>query len=103
MSRRDVVGKLKTTVVNDRETGVLSVVYHKTEVVRRERNGMITLNTGGWRSKTTKTRMNQASSEFKLGFHVYQHDFKWFVIRPDGSTQEFPGYPKDTVTFSGKA
>lgn len=99
MSRRDIIGKHKTIVESNRETGVLSVRYHNTEVVRRGPDGMITLNTGGWRTKTTKTRMNQASIEFGLGFYVYQENFGWFVEFPDGSALEFPGLPNDAVTF----
>lgn len=40
----------------------------------------ITLNTGGWKSKTTKLRMNQFSNNFCGGrFSVYQRDYAWFV------------------------
>ena len=39
----------------------------------------IILRTGGWKTVTTKTRMNQAASEFNLGFMVSQEDYAWFV------------------------
>jgi len=77
MSQMHKVGKVATTVRHN-DKGALSVVYHHTEVVRREENRII-LNTGGWKTYTTKTRMNQASNEFNLGFTVFQKDFKWFV------------------------
>jgi hypothetical protein len=38
----------------------------------------IVLNTGGWRSNTTKTRMNQTSNVFQLGYRVYQKAGEWF-------------------------
>ena len=55
------------------------VRYHATDVVTIHRNGDVTLRTGGWRTATTKTRMNQAANQFALGFTVYQQDFDWFV------------------------
>jgi hypothetical protein len=39
----------------------------------------IVLDTGGFFTKTTKKRMNQASNMFRLGFYVYQKNFDWFV------------------------
>ena len=50
--------------------------------------GRIVLNTGGYFTATTKTRMNQASRQFNLGFLVFQEDFKWYVD-VDGHTLEF--------------
>ena len=39
----------------------------------------ITLNHGGFKTPTTKRRMNQVSETFDLRFKVFQEDFKWFV------------------------
>lgn len=39
----------------------------------------IMLNTGGWKTVTTKQRMNQASDEYDLGFTVFQRQGMWFV------------------------
>jgi hypothetical protein len=41
----------------------------------------IVLDSGGWRTVTTKLRMNQASYQFGLGFYVNEHQrrFEWFV------------------------
>jgi hypothetical protein len=41
--------------------------------------GIITLDTGGWRTPTTKLRMNQAARAWGLGYHVYQADGAWYV------------------------
>lgn len=54
------------------------VKYHNTVVVKFTRK-TITLNTGGWKTATTKTRMNQASNSFRLGFNVFSKSGKWFV------------------------
>lgn len=80
MATMSKVGKTATTV--RKADGVLSVVYHSTEVVKANDDGTITLNTGGWRTVTTKARMNQAANQFGLGFQVSQEDFEWFVRVP---------------------
>jgi hypothetical protein len=75
MSRMDRIGKTATTVTNDR---FLTVRYHETDVVHVTDNKII-LNTGGWRTVTTKARMNQTSHMYNLGFYVYQRNHEWFV------------------------
>ena len=54
------------------------VKYHNTEVVKFTPKTIV-LNTGGWKSNTTKTRMNQASNQFNLGYNVFQTKGKWYV------------------------
>lgn len=88
------VGSHKTSV--SRKDGVLTVRYHNTDVVTVFENGTIKLNTGGWRTSTTKNRMNQASNQYDLGFQVYQRDFAWFVDW-NGETYLFSERPDDTV------
>lgn len=78
MSQTHTVGQRATTVARGTD-GALRVTYHSTDVVTVHKNGSITLNTGGWRTATTKLRMNQASNQYGLGFQVWQKDFSWFV------------------------
>tara|TARA_R100000988_G_scaffold92895_1_gene57046 strand:+ start:186 stop:548 length:363 start_codon:yes stop_codon:yes gene_type:complete len=58
--------------------------YHKTPVVRvetTEHGDIITLNTGGYKTVTTKARINdffRYSSEHDVG--VYQKDYEWYVV-----------------------
>lgn len=78
MAQTQKVSGVATAVRTD-EGGTLTVSYHDTNVVTVYPNGRIVLDTGGWFTVTTKTRMNQASNQFGLGFHVYQEDFQWFV------------------------
>jgi len=87
MASMHKVGKTATTVRQD--NGIISVVYHATEVVRVE-GGVITLNTGGWFTNTTKTRMNQAANQFGLDFYVSQCRGQWYATHK-GETQEFVG------------
>ena len=65
------------------------VIYRGTVVVSFS-NKLITLNTGGWMTATTKTRMNQASSQFGLGYRVFQKNFEWFVTHKR-KTHKFTG------------
>lgn len=95
MPQQMKLGKAHTVHYTDRNDGFEKVVYHDTEVVAWNAERII-LNTGGWRTMTTRTRMNQAANEFGLGFKVYQKHFDWFVqhngqdFRFQGETVELP-------------
>jgi hypothetical protein len=58
----------------------------------------VTLNTGGWRTDTTKMRMNQFSAQFcGNAFRVYQDKGDWFVlVRGNEAPYVFEG---NTITF----
>tara|TARA_R100000908_G_C3735598_1_gene133633 strand:- start:718 stop:1005 length:288 start_codon:yes stop_codon:yes gene_type:complete len=85
MASLDTIGSHKTSVFTHENTTF--VKYHWTNVVSFNED-TITLNTGGFETNTTKTRMNQTSNQFDLGFRVYQKNFDWFV-EYDGKTFEF--------------
>jgi hypothetical protein len=76
------------------EDGVTIIRYHSTDVVKFTEHS-ITLNSGGWHTATTKTRMNQASNQFGLGYSVVQRDFGWYVVFPSGMKLPF----SDGMTF----
>ena len=76
MAQTQTVGTHNTTVSNIE--GFTNIVYHSTPVVQFN-DDKIRLNSGGWETATTKTRMNQASHEYNLGFEVYQVNFTWYV------------------------
>lgn len=85
---------VETTTLTDRD-GALVGYYRGTPVVRKA-GSVITLNTGGWFSKTTKVRMNQFSNHYCLGaYSVYQRKGQWFVD-VSGKTLQFDG---DVLTF----
>jgi hypothetical protein len=77
MAQQSKIGTHATTI--SRTDGKTIVTYHKTPVVTVDPDGTVTLNSGGWRSATTKTRINQAARQFNLRFSVHQRDFQWFV------------------------
>ena len=83
MSRQDTIGKHATQVTK----GCLSstVRYWSTDVVTVNwRDNTVTLDTGGFATRTTKLRMNQASREWGLGYHVYQDNWDWFIDVENG-------------------
>ena len=60
----------------------IGVRLHNTYIVRFHYNGKVTLHTDGWRTVTTKDRIN----EFVSG-RVYQKNHVWFYVghKADGS------------------
>jgi hypothetical protein len=86
MAKMDTLGKVATKVETHGENTIIT--YHNTDVVCFDSNSVL-LKTGGWATNTTKTRMNQASAQFNLGYHVYQKDFSWYVVTPKGETLPF--------------
>lgn len=85
MTQQMRLGKTATTVF--KEGGWTKVVYHNTVVVKFNKNKIV-LDSGMWFTNTTKTRMNQASNQFNLGFAVFQENFEWFVDYK-GKTMKF--------------
>ena len=71
-----VLNGYKTRVLTNEEKA--RVFFHDTPVVTFDEK-TIDLDHGGWRTRSTKVRMNQASQEFGLGFHVFQKAHEWFV------------------------
>lgn len=84
MSKLDTIGHHKTAVYTDSNKD-LCVRYHQTVVWRQHPNGRVTLNSGGWRTNTTKTRINQAFRQYGYPYQVVQKNFEWFVSGPAGS------------------
>lgn len=76
MPRMSRVGKHATAIIQRQEDN--QVIYHGTPVVTWNEH-QIVLRSGGWETVTTKTRMNQASYEYRLGYHVFQKDHQWYV------------------------
>ena len=54
--------------------GSVSIALHGTVVVRLFENGLVQLNSGGWRTSTTKNRINKYSP-----VSIYQKNYEWFL------------------------
>ena len=85
MAQASICRGVATSVVCT--TGRITVTYRNTRVVDVTPEH-ITLDTGGWKTVTTKLRMNQASVQFNLGYTVYQQKGQWFVSYR-GATRQF--------------
>lgn len=76
MSKQRLIGRTATSIRT--EDGVTAVRYHWTDVVRFT-NDYIRLNSNGWRTVTTKRRMNETANQFGLGYSVFQKAHHWYV------------------------
>ena len=63
--------------------GAYLVRFHSTVVVRFDADGTATLNSGGWRTHTTKARLNWC------GFRVGQRAFTWSLQLADATLVPF--------------
>ena len=64
-----------------KEENKRKVVFHETVVVSHDlQNGEIKINSGGWRTSTTKSRINAYFKEYVKGFiRLYQSKWEWFI------------------------
>jgi hypothetical protein len=79
MPRRIVKNPIATSKIV--EDGVIKYIYHNTIVVSFNPQTMTAvLNSGGYKTATTKHRMNQFAIEHNLNFGVKQKNYDWFVV-----------------------
>lgn len=77
------------TVTIIRNINCLSVQLHRTVVVFQDKtNDIVTLNTGGWHTVTTKTAMNEALRQLGVKAYVSQKKGQWYVTI-EGKTVEY--------------
>lgn len=96
-SSKFVKGKVATQVRRISRDEI-ALVYHGTNVVTWKSNGDVTFNSGGYRTRTTKNRMNNGSH-----FYIYQNRNRWFIaalVEGFGFLKDF--YFKDGITFQQK-
>ena len=69
-----------TFVEYNESTNCSTIVLHRTAIAVYDHNtNALKLNTGGWYSVTTKSRLNAILEEVKYGCKVFQKNFDWFV------------------------
>lgn len=98
MAQQNTVGRCATTVQVKADT--VKVVYHSTTVVDANEKRII-LDTGGWKTATTKTRMNQAAAEYGLPYKVVQVKSKWYAMFDNGEGVSIPGRRGVYIPFDG--
>lgn len=62
--------------------GGFAVQYHATDIVIARPDGTITLNSGGWRTPTTKERINRY---LPTGYTLIQDKHTWYIKQPNGA------------------
>ena len=78
-----------TFVDYNSNTNCSTVVLHRTAIATYDHNTQaLKLNSGGYTSNTTKSRLNAILDEVKYGCKVFQKNFDWFV-----------GYNNETQRF----
>ena len=71
--------KANTTVSYNEETGTAVIRLHGNKIAEVDDDSM-TIFDGGWRTNTTKSRLNALCSEFCIGAEgVFQEKFEWYV------------------------
>ena len=69
-----------TNVNYNSNTNCSTVVLHRTAIATYDHNTQaLKLNTGGWQSNTTKSRLNAILSELIAGARVFQKNFDWYL------------------------
>ena len=69
-----------TNVDYNSNTNCSTVVLHRTAIAVYDHNTQaVKLNTGGWHSNTTKSRLNAILDQVMYGARVYQKNFDWFL------------------------
>ena len=69
-----------TFVEYNSNTDCSTIVLHRTAIaVYDHKNQALKLNTGGWATVTTKSRLNAILSELITGARVFQRDFIWYL------------------------
>ena len=69
-----------TRVEYNNNTNCSTIVLHRTAIAVYDHNSeAIKLNTGGWQSNTTKSRLNAILREVMFGTRVFQKNFNWFI------------------------
>ena len=69
-----------TFVEYNSNTDCSTIVLHRTAIAVYDHNTQaLKLNTGGWSTVTTKSRLNAILSQLITGASVFQRDFIWFL------------------------
>ena len=77
-----LVVKGNTVIVKESDKSI-TVGFHHTAIFNIDVNGVITLNSGGYHTTTTKRRLNEIARLGQYGydsvFSVHQKDYNWYV------------------------
>jgi len=83
------------TVEIEYMNGDRAIRYHNTDILTWYGQYEIILNSDGWRTPTTKGRMNKYLGQY--GYSIYQHHWTWFLRKYKSSNK----WGKDEVFKDG--
>jgi hypothetical protein len=78
------------TYVEQDADGSIGVRFHSTRILTFHAEGTFTVNTGGYRTVTTKQRLNALLPN---GYRIYSERYVWDITTPEGT---FPFGDGDT-------
>jgi hypothetical protein len=87
MTRMDRISKNNTKITTD-ESGTTRVILHNTVIVTISRTG-VALCHGGYKTDTTRTRINQTMNFYGFAIGVCQKKGIWYV-RHNGTDHVWP-------------
>ena len=97
-------GKSNTQVVYNESTNCSSVYLHGHQIATLDHNTQaLKLDSCGYQTVTTKSRLNAILDEVKYGAKVYQKNWDWFVSFRQSKTSFFDGivlFNEEQLAFS---
>ena len=60
--------------------GMEAIRFHNIDILS-VKDGVVTLNSGGWKTNTTKDRINQYLNHFDVPFYIQQRNHQWFIAQ----------------------
>lgn len=96
------LGKRYRNTTVRREGDDVVVTLHNTDIVRVETDrGQARLQAGGWRTVTTKKRINEALQALGSTLSVWQDDHAWYVAPPGVQRSAAPRFFDGTLATIG--
>lgn len=80
----------RATRLQLRDNGKIAVCYHETDVLTYCPDGTIVLDSGGWKTSTTKARINEY---IPSGWTVYQDKGIWYLQKGHWGRGDYESYP----------
>ena len=73
------------TYLQSSEDKTFVILLHETEILTFLPNGLVKLDSGGWKTVTTKSRMNN----YLENAYIFSSEKKWYITDGYGETHEF--------------
>jgi hypothetical protein len=84
------------TIVHRLDDETVAIMYHRTNILKINSESVVTINTGGWETTTTKDRLNQFLS--CRGFGIFQKKGTWYIR---GNDETVPYEDGMSITADG--